>query len=303
MSTAQQAAAVLGLVALDADSLSPWSPVHRARTPDGREVLLKHAADRGRAEAMASWTRAAAAAGIPVVTPVPLEVANPQQIDDVAWVVYPFVHGEPYRGTAEQLAAAGDLLGRLHACSAPGTGLREYSWPDHDPDAVEADLAAIAEKTDNTAVRSVADHWQTALPRLRAADADLPRAVVSSDWKAANLVFTEAGPVLVDPENGGREPRLFDLALALTLWHHECPTAPPRMPTAEEWQIFATAYLARIDLTATERRLWPDALTHMLWEEGSWALEDNDADAWADPRQGGFLRDLAATTAERYPLP
>jgi spectinomycin phosphotransferase len=40
----------------------------------------------------------------------------------------------------------------------------------------------------------------------------------------------------------------------------------------------------------------------MLWDEGSWALDDNDDAAWADPRQGAFLRDLAGTGPERFPL-
>ena len=39
------------------------------------------------------------------------------------------------------------------------------------------------------------------------------------------------------------------------------------------------------------------------WEEGTWALEDNDADAWADPRQGGYLRALTVVTPEDFPLP
>lgn len=58
-----------------------------------------------------------------------------------------------------------------------------------------------------------------------------------------------------------------------------------------------------MDLTERERELWPHAVAHMLWEEGTWALEDNDADAWADPRQGGYLRALAVATPEDFPLP
>ena len=58
----------------------------------------------------------------------------------------------------------------------------------------------------------------------------------------------------------------------------------------------------RAALTDRERALWPAAIDHMLWEEGTWVLEDNDDAAWADPRQGGLLRDLAVTTPDRYPL-
>ena len=52
-----------------------------------------------------------------------------------------------------------------------------------------------------------------ALPSLRTAD--LPAAAVTSDFKANNLVYTSTGPVMVDPDNGGVEPRLLDLALAV----------------------------------------------------------------------------------------
>lgn len=124
-----------------------------------------------------------------------------------------------------------------------------------------------------------------------------------SDYKAANLVFGHDGPVLVDPDNGGREPRLFDLALALVLFHHECPTAPDRMLTAEEWAAFASAYLVHVSLTEQERALWPAAIDHVLWEEGTWALEDAEDSAWANPRDRSSMLDLARATPERYPLP
>lgn len=148
--------------------------------------------------------------------------------------------------------------------------------------------------------------WSTSLPALRHADDidPLPRTGVSSDYKASNLVFGETGvPVLVDPDNGGLEPRILDLAMAVVLFHNECPTAPDRLFTSQEWTTFATAYLHHIELTPAERELWPAALDHILWEEGTWALEDNDAEAWTNIRQGGYLRDLAVTKPDRYPLP
>ena len=143
------------------------------------------------------------------------------------------------------------------------------------------------------------------MPTLKAADAagELPRTGVSSDYKAANVVIAEDGPTLVDPDNGGKEPRLFDLAMAAVLLHNESASAPGRLQDAGEWDAFARAYLVHVDLTERERELWPHAVDHMLWEEGTWVLEDNDADAWADPRQGGYLRALTVATPEDFPLP
>jgi spectinomycin phosphotransferase len=66
--------------------------------------------------------------------------------------------------------------------------------------------------------------------------------------------------------------------------------------------VFSDAYAEHVRLSDDERALWPAALDHMLWDEGSWALDDNDEAAWAHPRQGAFLRDLASATADRYPL-
>jgi spectinomycin phosphotransferase len=196
-------------------------------------------------------------------------------------VVYPWVAGQTYRGRLEEIRAAGDLLGRQHALAVDPSRLRPYTWPESDQAEVEAELTRLTVRVPDPALlRSLADRWRSrALPALRAAD--LPRVGVSGDFKANNLVFTAVGPVLVDPDNGGLEPRLFDLALAVVLFHNKCPSAPGRLFTPVEWSVFRDTYQARILLTAAERALWPAALDHMLWDEGTWALSDNDDAAWA----------------------
>ncbi|WP_265521567.1 phosphotransferase enzyme family protein [Oerskovia flava] len=291
-------------------SLTPWARVYRARSTDGVPVVVKRTAARAdRAHAMARWTRSLAATGVPVV----VSIGDPRQVGEDWWVVYPWAEGAAYEGTVEQIRAAGDLLGRLHAAGGSGggaetAGLRSYEWPTTDADDVASDLATLdvvlADHPELAAsVRALGQRWwDRALPALR--DADLPRTGVSSDYKANNLVFTATdGPVLVDPDNGGVEPRLFDLAMALVLFHTECAGAPGRLFTADEWATFAGAYLTHVELTAAERALWPAAVDHMLWEEGTWVLEDSDDAAWADARQRAYLLDLAAATPERYPLP
>lgn len=301
--TTDELVAAFGLSDLTPTSLTPWARVFRATDAAGRPVVVKRTATHAHhARAMARWTRAAVAAGFPVVAPCALGRENPQQVGADWWVVYPWVAGVAYTGTRDQIRLAGDLLGRQHALQVDAGELRPYRWPEVDEDEIARALAALATKgADVAALRDLARRWRdVALPALRAAT--LPATGVSSDYKAGNLVFTPAGPVLVDPDNGGREPRLFDLALAVVLFHHECPGAPGRLFDAREWTVFRTAYAAHVRLTAEERALWPAALDHMLWEEGSWALEDNDEAAWADPRQGAFLRDLARATPDRYPL-
>jgi hypothetical protein len=237
-----------------------------------------------------------------VVAPCELGRENPQQVGADWWVVYPWVTGTPYTGTLKEVRLAGDLLGRQHALSVDASALRPYRWPEPDEAEIAGDLERLAMKVpDVTELRSIASRWaRTSLPALRAAD--LPATGVTSDFKANNLIFTASGPVLVDPDNGGLEPRLFDLALAVVLFHNECAGAPGRLFNADEWAVFRDAYTAHVQLIEQERALWPAALDHMLWDEGSWVLDDNDAAAWADPRQGAFLRDLATASPDRYLL-
>ncbi len=312
-------ASAFDLMEVSDESLSPWAPVYQARSRDGRKVVVKRtAANAQRAAAMSRWTSVLVDAGLPVVAPVDLGPANPQQLGEDWWVAYPYVDGRPYE--MSDAMAAGDLLGRLHSTPvvpAVLDELRPYEWPDSSRDDVDGDLvtlgAIVAEHmgddapSASAALHRLADHWWArSLPLLRTADEamPLPRTGVSSDYKANNLVFNQSGrPTLVDPDNGGLEPRLFDLAMAVVLFHSECPTAPGRLFTAQEWHSFASAYLRCVDLTARERELWPAALEHMLWEEGSWVLEDSESRAWADDRQGAFLRDLAMATPQRFPLP
>ena len=309
---------------IEKESLSPWAQVHRGRTRSGVEVVVKRtAATRQHAEAMAEWTRQLRDGGIATVVPVDLATPNPQEVtlmegeEPEWWVAYPFCDGSPYTGTVEQIAAAGDLLGRMHAMPVRpdlSVSLRQYRWPETSRDEVDDEVenldgilerhgGAGAEQARGVVRALAARWWEQSLLSLRAADKaeSLPCAGVTSDYKASNLVFIGDDPVLVDPDNGGMEPRIFDLALAVILFHNECPSAPPRALTASEWSTFASSYLKHITLTERERELWPQALDHMLWEEGSWVLEDNDEDAWNDPRQGGQLRDLALITPKLSP--
>lgn len=309
--TASRLAGAFGLDDVEDASLTRWATVHRA-TADGAPVVVKRTAATGeRAAAMAGWTRAVEAAGVAVVSPADLDEPNPQQVGKDWWVVYPWVEGTAYAGRTAQVAQAGEFLGRLHAIGVDSSGLRPYAWPETERSDMEADLTTLegvlGAQDASVGVATLTElgtrWWEESLPALRAAHQELARTGVSSDYKANNLVFTDGGPVLVDPDNGGSEPRLFDLAMAVVLFHAECDGAPGRLFSQDEWMTFATAYLAHVELTPAERELWPAALDHMLWEEGSWVIEDNDDAAWADPRQRGYLLDLAVATPGRYPLP
>ena len=315
----QRLASAFGLAHIDEDSLTPWATVLRGRTGDGQDVVVKVTATKpGRAEAMAAWTTELRSAGLPVVSPVRLAAQNPQRIDDSWWVVYPFIDGRGYRGGIEDARDAGDLLGRLHAAEIPDAVLRpmrQYAYPETEWADAHGDLETLQRQLPEylgaesapllECVQRLLDRWwTTALPTLRAADAEqpLPRTAVSSDYRSTNIVHDGHRFVLVDPDNGGVEPRLYELAMAVVLFHREVATAPGRLFSPQEWQAFRDAYLAHVTLTAEEVRLWPHALDHMLWEEGTWALEDTDAVGWVNPRERRYLIALAVATPEDFPL-
>ncbi|HIY65950.1 MAG TPA: phosphotransferase [Candidatus Agrococcus pullicola] len=315
--TPDELARAFGLTEIEPESLTPWATVLPGRSPGDRKVVVKRTADsRERAEAMAAWTTAAERIGVPIVAPLSLARNNPQRVGDEWWVVYPFIDGDRYRGGERDARAAGDLLGRIHAASFSRditAAMRQYDFPDTSLADVETDLSTLSrilpERLGDQAMPQVRDlgerWWNESLPVLRQADAEapLPRAALSSDFRATNIVYSAQGVVLIDPDNGGYEPRLFDLAMAVVLFHREADTAPARMFNAEEWFAFYSGYARHITLTDRERQLWPHSLRHMLWEEGTWVLEDTDAAGWADAREHGYLSDLAFATAERYPLP
>jgi Ser/Thr protein kinase RdoA (MazF antagonist) len=288
-------------------SIYPYSPVFPCRI-DGRRAVLKRTRSRpGHAAAVAAVTRQWAGQGIPVVTPLDLAVTNPVRLGEATWVAYPFVAGRPYRGTLADVAAAGDLLGRMHVATGPAA-FPLFEWPDHGPESVAEDVAAIRQVVGAWAPgqvvtrleKLVAGFMTEVLPRVR--DARLPVSNGSLDYKANNLVYTAGGPVLVDPDNGDLAPRLLDLALAVLLFHTEHEPAPPRLFTAAEWATFAGAYLRHVPLTGAERSAWPVALDYMLSEYGVWELS-SDADGWRDPRQRAFLLALAAADPGDFPLP
>ena len=307
--TAKELVEAFGLRSIESTSLTRFARVYRAVTSEGAPVVVKRTPASGDdPAALFRWTDVLVDAGLAVVSPIRLETPNPQILGGEYWVVYPWISGDPYAGVPEQIRAAGDLLGRMHAAEVRTAGMRAYRYPEtqwadvvSDCDALEEILAGRGGTAAVPTVRELGRRWwEESLPALIDRNAELPRTAVSSDYKANNLVYTEDDPVLVDPDNGGVEPRLFDLALAVVLFHNEAEYGPARMFTTGEWETFRDAYLKHVTLTAAERELWPAALDHMLWEEGTWVIESEDAESWADPRQHGFLLSLAQTAPEDY---
>ncbi len=256
------------------------------------------------AGAIDRWVRAIAARGVRTVVAAEGFGDNPRVLaDGRAWVVYPFVPGTPYVGALAQIHDAGALLGHMHvACAFNDHGLdttprlagRSWDW-------IARHMAASAVSMRREGIDCAAFGYRVAARWDRgAAPNSLPMAGASVDFKAANIVFA-ARPVLIDPDHAAFVPRLYDLAVAALLFHHETVTAPARLWNLDEWRAFLSGYRNTVPMDRDEIQAWPDVLRVAWLEQGLWLLGSAGA-AWSDPRERRFLRSLAEMVPEMLPL-
>jgi hypothetical protein len=107
--------------------------------------------------------------------------------------------------------------------------------------------------------------------------------------------------VLVDPDHGGRIPRLYELACSALLFHCDSPGAPGRMFSADEWKLFLKGYAEHVKISETERRVWQDVLTAAWMDEGLWLI-GNWPEGWNTPHDRRFLMDLATSSLGEFVL-
>jgi Ser/Thr protein kinase RdoA (MazF antagonist) len=286
------------------ESISQSSPVFLA-SHEGRDIVVKRTrSPLPRAAALHRWTSHLARSGIGVVTPVDRLRANPVEVADEVWVAYPFVKGDPYTGSQAQIHGAGSLLGAIHAVAYDGPELGRFTWEREDEVADVRRLAEVLEGAAVTDAGALATRYEERLRRLFRVDvpalssADLVWCNGPWDYKANNLVFMGAGPVLIDPDLSGYLPRILDLALAGVLFHNELASARGRLFTVQEWSWFSSGYQEHVELNASEREVWPSALEYMRLDEGLW-LALNDPDGWHEPRQRAFLLDLLTSDLQQ----
>ena len=296
-----------------AESCYAYAPVFRTAVAGVRAAVKRTRRSPVAAAAIARWVSALAASGIPVVTPIEAPVQDPGLIGDGMWVAYPWIDGRVYDGSDADIAAAGDLLGRIHARTDYfDAAMPRFKWPEHDEASVQEDIddlsRVLKSRAPEIALQVVGrtGPWHRTfmtdtLPAIR--DSALPFIAGTTDFKAGNLVYTATGPVLIDPDNADYLPRVLDLAIAALLFHNDLKTAPPRLFTQAEWAVFDKAYSAHAKLTDLEVELWPTALQYMISEWGTWTLVAADEwDDWADPHNRTFLADLATADPARFTL-
>ncbi len=146
--------------------------------------------------------------------------------------MYPFIEGTPYSAEPPQILAAGELLGQVHSAGMlTDFGLKvsktvvaiERQELEEDTAKIAKHLRTFCPEFIDAGPDLLAERAHTylahALPKLL--QTELPLTNCSWDYKADNLIYrSDAAPVLVDPHNAVRIPRLYDLAIAALLFHH-----------------------------------------------------------------------------------
>lgn len=285
-------------------SLYDYAPVLRVRDRRGDWVLKRTGQVHSNGEAIGRWLTALRGLGVDVVAPAAHFHPNPRRLNDgKEWVVYPFVSGTGYHADESEIADAGRLLGRMHAADPPeANALATYEVPVvRDAEWIEPHLV-LAENAIEAAGADRHTFREAALVRLATAEPvmGLPLAGCSFDFKASNLVFSPK-PTLVDPDHAARMPRLYDLAVALVLFHCDLSTAPGRLWTPAEWATFLQGYAEHVVFTNAELACWRLILELAWLDQGVWLL-GNWPEGWADLKDRAYLLDVAAFDPAAFPL-
>jgi len=262
---------------------------------------------RSTGKAIAAWTNDLVSQGVRSVAPVgdfdrnPRQILNEENDTEENWVIYPFIKGIPYTGKEIQILAAGKLLGEIHAA-----GMER----DFDLKVNQTVVAIEADKVEREIEETLQKVRQYASEKLKitrdmlnsysqrylkdalhlALHANLPLTNCSWDYKAANIVYqTNYAPVSIDPDHGGRIPRMYDLAASLLLFHCDLAPAPKRIFTPTEWSVFLEGYKQHPKPTVEERETWKDVLLCAWIDQALWLLS-HFPKGWADRNESLYLQ-------------
>lgn len=282
-------------------SIYPFSPVYKVEQ-NGKSYIVKHTQSPIKeARKVVSFIEGLKENEVSVVTPVPLLVNNPQQIGDDVWIVYPFINGEKYTGKKKEIYQAGKLLGQIHASSSVNNeeALGTYNEFDFEADEITEDVSKIKQFAEGRGISIDDGNLKNELFRIMENQGTLEKLVLPSvatpyDYKANNLIYNNhAEPFLIDPDHATFLPRLYDIALALLLFHNELDTAPTRIFDVEEWILFKSGYFQYVKLTGVEKAHWLDILKHVYMDEVIWMLGESEED-WDNQNQLGLFKSLLA---------
>ncbi|MET3698706.1 spectinomycin phosphotransferase [Bacillus oleivorans] len=278
-------------------SIYPFSPVYRVTYGERLVIVKRTQRPFERAQNLMRFTLFLRDNGIKVVTPVPLNYDNPQTIGEDTYVVYPFIEGSMYSGKDSEIYQAGKLLGQIHI-HLPEENLfrlKEYEVFDFKEEEVTKSVEEIEKNATLHNVEINKKQLEDKLIQIVQQqevlkNSGIPYVSTPFDLKANNLIYTPE-PYLIDPDNAMWVPRLFDLALALLLFHNEHKTAPDSVFTPNQWKQFLHGYNEYVAFTEAELYYWEKALEHAFLDEVMWLMAEVEED-WANPRQRNLFISL-----------
>ncbi|WP_067725722.1 phosphotransferase [Oceanobacillus damuensis] len=262
------------------ESIYPFSPVFRVND----YIVKRTKSPMAKANRLISYTSALKEKGINIVTPVKLGAANPQEIGDDVYVVYPYINGSVYSGQQHEIYEAGKLLGKIHLHSPIENTyeLEEYDVFDFNNEEVDESIENIKRHKEGAGSSIDSIQLKEKLLRIVTQQKELKRLPLPSvatphDYKANNLIYT-AEPFLIDPDNAIWIPKIFDLALVLLLFHNEMATAPARIFSPAEWKVFLLGYKETMTVTEMEIEMWSKAVEHVFLDEVMWLMAEVEED-------------------------
>jgi Ser/Thr protein kinase RdoA (MazF antagonist) len=274
------------------ESIYPFSPVYKVNKGEMWYIVKKTRSPMEKAISIVNFIKRLHKNGVPIVTPVQMEVDNPQQIDDLIWVVYPYIDGTTYSGKDLEIYEAGRLLGQIHSLSSTNNdeGLSTYNEFGFKEQEIANDLKKIKGYADHRGITLDDDLLSKQMFSIIDQQASLkslilPSVATPNDYKANNLIYNENNkPFLIDPDNAVFLPRIYDLALTLLLFHNELDTAPGPMFDKRQWSLFKKGYFQFVELTDIEKETWHDVLMHVFLDEVIWLMAEFEED-WDVPKQ------------------
>ncbi len=286
-------------------SIYPFAPVYKVEQGGESFIVKKTVSPIEDAMKLANFVRRLHKMGVPIVAPVPMSVDNPQQIYETAWVVYPFIKGQSYTGKDDEIYEAGRLLGQIHSLSSENNeeGLDIYDEFDFEEQEIKEDLEEIFGHAKKRGISLDEGHLSEQMLRIieqqeTLKSLNLPSVATPYDYKADNLIYNDhAKPYLIDPDNAVFLPRIYDLALALLLFHNALATAPDRIFDIKQWTIFKKEYFQFVEITDIERKYWHDVVRHIFLDEGIWLMADFE-EGWDDQRQVNFFKSLLSLISD-----
>jgi homoserine kinase type II len=262
--------------------------VFRASTPSGRVYLrVYRKSDRDTVAREHALLGHASAAGLPVLVPIASALGGTVvMFEGAPCALYPEAQGAQVAKadlTLEHAAAAGETLGRVHAClaGAPAGQYRRYTlrWPRQAwIDRIGGIARAVRERgehaDDARVLQRIADQcaWLADARCVHEYDPSFAPQLIHGDFQHANLFFAQGSvSAILDWEQAAYMPRAFEVVRAAAYMFDLAPE-----PTRELVRSYRSVTQIGDDELDDGARAWGCMSDHYVWALEEVYLHGND---------------------------